>query len=180
VVGCGSMSSRSSTSAPTRTASPDVQARIDHGTDAATPATPSVPRPGGAVASASPRVTLVSPEQIAAADRALHDDPALAAVIGSDFTVLRVIPAHATEGSAWGVGFELKLAEPRVVPAGLPVIGGGDERTPGTLGRSDASVGPVRFLGVVLRPDHTLWWYYPVPDELGEHDEDVAATTVSH
>ncbi|MFT3852786.1 MAG: hypothetical protein QM733_08630 [Ilumatobacteraceae bacterium] len=131
---------------------------------------PTRPRP-----SMPPSPTLVSPDQVAAAEAALRADQSILDLIGTDFTIIRATAGRAAEGQEHGVSFELKLGEPRPSPAGVPAVGGGDERTPGTLGPSSRSWGPVRYIGVVLRADNTLWWYWPIPDELGEHHEHEAA-----
>ena len=133
---------------------------------------PTRPQP-----SIAPPVTLVSPAQVAAAEQVLRTDPTITHVIGADFTVLTVGAGKASEDDPYGVSFQLQLAGPMTIPAGVPVVGGGDERTPGTIGPSATDDGPVRYIGVVLRPDNTVWWYFPIPDELGAHYADQATTT---
>ena len=133
---------------------------------------PTRPQP-----SIAPPVTPVSPAQIAAAEQAVRTDPTITDVIGADFTVLTVGAGRATEDDPYGVAFQIQLADPTTIPAGVPVVGGGGERTPGTIGPSATDDGPVRYIGVVLRSDNSLWWYFTIPDELGAHYADQAAAT---
>lgn len=129
--------------------------------------------------STTPPVTLVSPEQIAAAEAALRADQSILDVIGTDFTVIRGIPAKFDADDVYGVALELKLSEPRTLPVGVPVLIGHGEGQPPELGPLPYPIDGVHYVDVMLHPDGTLWWYQRIPDELGEHYEDEAASTTS-
>lgn len=118
-----------------------------------------------------PPVTLVSPEQVAAAEAALRVDTTITDVIGTDFTVIRAMPMTTAGEPIRGIGLELKLAGPHTLPAGTPGILGHGEGEPSEIGPIPHPMNGIRYVVVMLHTDHSLWYYLPMPDEFGERHE---------